>query len=446
MQIALSTHHVLVILAGTGLLALPYALRQGGLVVFILGMFLISSWNIYCMKLLCECLEYLIRLADFHDELVRSPVVNQKRSSGVLPWNGCDRFSIRLRDPPPPGTSTFAKLGWYALGDFGLWSIDCMMLILLLFINIAFEVAILTFLRDTPFTTGAKLIDGAVLAFILVPFCIVDDLSGLSKLSRFGLIVLGVTMAVVACYGIMGQDDIQLMNETVKEGQSGKSSSPFTLLPRNGLQGVSKWFGCVVFSFGVVPLTFNFRQSMTEPEKLPNAAAISMSIVGMVYAMIGVYFLYLFPNINNDLLAELPSTGFVATTTRLAMVVVVMASTPLLIVPCAEIIEGKVMKSGNASGSRKWMIIIRTLLLLSTVGVAAELPNFVAVLAFVGCFAVSMVSFVLPPGLHWLLLGQGFDKSQGGMDYPLWSRIGDISMLFVGFTTTIITTWFAWSS
>ena len=76
----------------------------------------------------------------------------------------------------------------------------------------------------------------------------------------------------------------------------------------------------------------------------------------------------------------------------------------------------------------------------------AELPNFVAVLAFVGCFAVSMVSFVLPPGLHWLLLGQGFDKSQGGMDYPLWSRIGDISMLFTGFTTTIITTWFAGSS
>lgn len=436
--------------AGTGILALPYACKQGGLVLFILGMFLISIWNVYCMKQLCESLEYLIRLADSPDDLIRSPTVNQKRSNRVLPWNKCDQFSIKFRDPPPEGTSAFSKLGWYALGEFGLWSIDLMMLMLLLFINIAFEVAILTFIQDTPFTTGEKLLDGTILALVLVPFCIVDDMSGLSKLSRFGLIILGITMVVVAFYGIIGRDDIQWINETV-EGQSesslDESASPFTLLPRNGMQGVSKWFGCVVFSFGVVPLTFNFRESMAEPEKLPQTAMISMSFVGVFYTIIGVCFLYLFPNIENDLLAEIPSTGIVATTTRFAMIIVVMASTPLLIVPCAEIIEGKILKRENGAGrrSRKWMIIIRTLLLLGTVSVAAELPNFVSVLAFVGCFAVSMVSFVLPPGLHWLLLGQGFDKSQGGMDYPLWSRICDISMLFIGFGTTIITTWFTGS-
>lgn len=400
------------------------------------------------MKQLCEALEYLIRLAECPNELLRCPVENPKISNGVLRWSGCDRFSIKFRDPPPEGTSAFSKLGWYALGDFGLWSIDLMMLMLLLFINIALEVAILSFVGETPFTTGEKLLDGTILGLILVPFCIVDDMSGLSKLSRFGLIILGITMAVVACYGFIGHHDIETVDGgEIEVNNFNENPSPFNLFPLDGIQGVSKWFGCVVFSFGVVPLTFNFRESMAEPEKLPQAAMISMTLVGVFYIIIGVSFLYLFPNIEDDLLAEIPSTGLIATMTRLAMIVVVMASTPLLIVPCAEIVEGKILKKENGHGrrSRKGMIIIRTLLLLGTVSVAAKLPDFVSVLSFVGCLAVSMVSFVLPPGLHWLLLGQGIDESQGGIDYPLWSRICDISMLFVGFVTTIITTWFTGS-
>jgi len=429
--------------AGTGILALPYALKHGGLLLFISGMFLISMWNVYCMKQLCDALEYLIRLAESPNEVVdRSPVELQKRRFSILGCCRYDRFSIKFRDPPPEGTSAFSKLGWYALGDFGLWSIDLMMLMLLLFINIALEVAILSFVEATPFTTGEKLVDGTILGLVLVPFCIVDDMSALSKLSRLGLIVLGFTMAVVACYGFIGHRDLESDTKTYNE-----NSSPFNLFPLNGIEGVSKWFGCVVFSFGVVPLTFNFRESMAEPEKLPQTAMISMTIVGVFYVIIGISFLYLFPDIEDDLLAEIPSTGLIATVTRLAMIIVVMASTPLLIVPCAEIIEGKIMKNENGQGrqSRKGMIIIRTSILLGTVSVAAKLPGFVSVLAFVGCFAVSMVSFVLPPGLHCLLLGQGFYDEPGGIAYPLWSRICDISMLLIGFLTTIITTWFTGS-
>lgn len=399
------------------------------------------------MTQLCEALEYLVYLAESPSEIVdHSPVANSKGRFRILRWNKCDRFSIKFRDPPPEGTSTFSKLGWYALGDLGLWSIDLMMLMLLLFINIAFEVAILSFVKQTPFTTGEKLFDGIILGLILVPFCIVDDMSALSKLSRLGLIILGITMAVIAGYGIIGR------HEAVAEAASDikmvdENPNPFNLFPLDGIQGVSKWFGCVVFSFGVVPLTFNFRESMAEPERLPRTAMFSMTIVGVFYVIVGVSFLFLFPSINDDLLAEIPSTGIIAMMTRMAMIITVMASTPLLIVPCAEIIEGKILGSQNnqENRSRMGMIIIRTILLLSTVSAAAELPDFVSVLAFVGCFAVSMVSFVLPPGLHWLLLGQGDDGKQEGMGYSLCSRICDVLMVVIGFATTIITTWFAGS-
>lgn len=229
-----------------------------------------------------------------------------------------------------------------------------------------------------------------------------------------------------------------------------KSSSPFNLFPLNGIEGVSKWFGCIVFSFGIVPLTFNFRESMAEPEKLPRTAMISMSLVGVCYTIIGLSFLYLFPNIENDLLAEIPSTGLLATTTRLAMILVAMASIPLLVVPCGEIIEGKITKNATANGetattSKTLLIIIRTCILLVTVSVAVKLPGFVSVLSFVGCAAVSMVSFVLPPGLHWLILGKRFYDGSEGTNYPLLARVCDILILMGGIATTVITTWFTGS-
>jgi amino acid permease len=441
--------------AGTGILALPYACKQGGLLLFIFGMFLIPLWNVYCMKLLCDSLEYLVRLADSPSDDIDvelSPETLKKQSISVFGHSKRDmimsRTLMRERLPPPIGTSSFSKLGWYAMGKGGLWIIDLMMLMLLLFINIAFEVAILTFAESTPFTTGRKIIDAIILGFLLVPLCIVDDMSALSKLSRLGLIILGFTMLVIAFYGISGYENNNLVINSESDGveNNNSSSNPFSLFPHNGIEGISKWFGCVVFSFGVVPLTFNFRESMAEPEKLQKAAMISMSLVGVCYVIIGVSFLYLFPNIEVDLLSKIPSHGMLATTTRLAMIITTMASTPLLIVPCAEIIEGKILNNEDGqTKSKKLMIIIRTCILLCTVLIASELPSFVSVLAFAGSFAVSMVSFVLPPGLHWLLLRQGYYDGPGGLDFPIWSRICDLSMLLIGFLTTIITTWFAGS-
>mmetsp|Transcript_45086 Transcript_45086/g.48790 ORF Transcript_45086/g.48790 Transcript_45086/m.48790 type:complete len:499 (-) Transcript_45086:88-1584(-) len=440
--------------AGTGILALPYACKQGGILLFVFGMILIPVWNVYCMRQLCEALEYLICLAestsDDDADVELSPGILEKKTVSFCGKSKRDmiisRKLMRERPPPPKGTSAFSKLGYYALGKTGLISIDLMMLVLLLSINIAFEVAILTFADATPFTTGTKLIDGIILGFLLVPLCIVDDMSALSKLSRLGLIVLGCTMFVIGFYGVSGYESNKYTDDSKSVVFVNNSNNQFSLFPLNGIEGVSKWFGCVVFSFGVVPLTFNFRDSMKEPEKLPQTAMISMSLVGVSYAVVGIVFLYLFPHIEEDLLSEIPSHGMIATSTRCAMIIVTMATTPLLIVPCAEIIEGKIMNNEDGqTKSKKLMIITRSFLSLGTVVAASKLSSFVSVLAFVGSFIVSTVSFVLPPALHWLLLRQGVGGGEGRAPFPMCSRLCDLSMLLIGLATTIITTWFSGS-
>eukprot|EP00543_Licmophora_paradoxa_P007399 CAMPEP_0202448042 /NCGR_PEP_ID=MMETSP1360-20130828/6834_1 /ASSEMBLY_ACC=CAM_ASM_000848 /TAXON_ID=515479 /ORGANISM="Licmophora paradoxa, Strain CCMP2313" /LENGTH=135 /DNA_ID=CAMNT_0049065411 /DNA_START=902 /DNA_END=1306 /DNA_ORIENTATION=- len=118
----------------------------------------------------------------------------------------------------------------------------------------------------------------------------------------------------------------------------------YNLLPLNGISGISHWFGCVAFGFGVVPLTYNYYDSMARPQEMVQATSIALFLVALGYIMIGSGLLILYPSIDTDLLEALPKSGPVPATVRLSMVVVIIASSPLLVLPCGELIEGKLHK------------------------------------------------------------------------------------------------------
>jgi Transmembrane amino acid transporter protein len=312
-----------------------------------------------------------------------------------------------------------------------------MLLMLLSGIVIAYEVAILSFSKGTPFTTHNNLLDALILAILLVPLCLVEDMSSLSKLSRLGLIILGMTMLVIAGYGLTGYD--QRVTDR-------NDSNAFQLFPSDGMSGVSHWFGCVVFGFGIVPLTMNFRESMAQPDFLPRTAWVSMLMVAAAYITIGTGGLFLYPDIQEDLLSELPA-GWLATIARLAMIVVVIATAPLLIVPCAEIVEGKIHHDGQVHPTTQ--LLARSAISLITVSISVMLPGFVTVLAFVGCFSVALVSFCVPPLLHGVLLRQrnqlhhhhqSSDRTSGHLHPPISGLLLDIVALVAGAVATAVTT------
>jgi amino acid permease len=260
-----------------------------------------------------------------------------------------------------------------------------------------------------------------------------------------GLSILGVAILVIAGYGIAGHNpeiytDIQV----------------FTWLPRDGMQGVSRWFGCVVFGFGIVPLTFNFRESMLEPQRLPHVALISMLLVAAFYIVTGVGLLYLYPTIDADVLSQIPNDQWLATLTRLAMIVVVVATAPLLVIPCSLIVEGKLHNHDSEIHpmTRLWT---RICLCFGTVAVSVMVPEFVLVLSFVGCFSVSLVSFCLPPLLHCTLLirhrqahnarptysyNSTTSTSNGSHDGSYVAIAVDCIALLCGIITTVVTTLF----
>ena len=110
---------------------------------------------------------------------------------------------------------------------------------------------------------------------------VVPNMGYLSKVSALGLIVLGLTFGVIAAFGDFHEDFHGL-----------------SFLPQNGLSGISHWFGCVVFGFGVVPLTYNFHDSMAEPHKMVPATGVALAGVALVYIAIGCGLVVLYPDVD----------------------------------------------------------------------------------------------------------------------------------------------------
>ena len=382
---------------GTGCLALPFAAQQGGLLLYTFGALGIALWNAFASKRLLDCLEVLVAKTHARTEDEQGG----KSSSG-------------RRSPPPSGTATLGKVAWYAMGPTALKFLDAMTVILLLGIIVAYQDAIRSFLQDTPCTTHSDIADAILIALMMAPLSIVPDVGYLSRISATGLAVLGFTFLVIAGYGMAQYD--------------GTLPSSLHWFPQDGLTGVSHWFGCTVFGFGVVPLTFNFRESMAEPSRMVGATTFALLGVALSYIIAGVGLLTLYPNIKGDVLHELPQEGILPIITRLAMVLVVLVTAPLLIVPCAELLEGKI----SAEPDQRTKVMVRFGICFVTVAISVGVPGFIYVLSFVGCFCVALVGFVVPPLFHLVLLR--------GRKAPLAIYWVDVIMLTWGIVATVIST------
>jgi hypothetical protein len=177
---------------------------------------------------------------------------------------------------------------------------------------------------------------------------------------------------------------------------------------------------------------------MADPTQMVPSTVVALSMVAVTYMAIGIGFWMLFPGLHGDLLEEFPTTGILPSITRLAMVVVVLVTAPLLIVPCGELLEGKVQlhRLGIALSEHTTRIIFRFGICILCVGVSLYVPGFVDVLSLVGCCCVAVVGFCVPPFLHALLCYQ----ARRHIPLNVCSMTVDILMLSWGIFATVIST------
>jgi len=246
-------------------------------------------------------------------------------------------------------------------------------------------------------STGSYPIDLTIIASIVILLTSVPDLRSVYAFSALGLLAIIIAFIVIFDYGIK------------QYGLIGFTELDWTahLWPKD-ISAVSNWFGTVVFSYGISPLVFNIQESMTEPNQMMTATNIALVSVSVVYVIIGngVAILYMPGNsygFTGEILDHLPQSLWVSTFVRLAMSLTTLATTPLIVIPCGDLIAGK-LGFGASNLSQGWKIVIRSGIIVTGAILAAMVPNFVAVVSFVGGCIVSLFCFVLPPLFHIVLL------------------------------------------
>lgn len=394
---------------GTGTLALPFGACQGGILFNIFGLALITLWNIYCVDRLVKCLDYV----ELKHLLSKPPSIkkgHRKTSSGRRRmFKRMDSSRIKIDEEMvkdeeslakkskgmPQNTNTFGKVAWHAFGTMGVWFVDTVMFILMFGIVIAYLDAILEFMKKTPLTSGSSLIDMFSSLIVIMPLCSIANLQSVAKFSAFGLIFLLGTFCVIAGFGI---------NEF---GLAGFDSISNEYLWPKDLTSVSNWFGVVVFSYGIVPFTYNVRESMSKPELMTLATQNALWLVFLVYivmsSLIPIIFLPGIPKFDGNVLDVLPH-GWIPTFLRLTMSLVISLTFPLIVVPLGELMEGKL--GLDLSSKRILQISLRFIVILLCGAVSVFVPSFVHVTSFLGCVSVSAVTFVCPPLFHMILVSQ----------------------------------------
>jgi amino acid permease len=392
---------------GTGILALPYACQQGGLVLYSVGMIAIGAWNVFCMSRLVKCLDLL------------PPALSADSAGGGGALHA--------------GISTFAKVAWYAYGDIGLHMVDGMMILLLIGIVVAYVAAVMSFMADTPLSINTT-VDAILTGLAMVSLSLVPNLDYLTRASAIGLFVLLMAFVVITAYGV--HDHFRLDESTA--GHQPAEDVPLKIWP-GSWANVSHWFGIVVFGYGIVPLTYNFHESMQEPHRLEEATSLAVGSVALLYVLLGVGLYYLFPQLESDILHQLPADpdAWIPLATRVGLSATIIATAPLLIVPCSQIVEGRILSRNRPS------LLVRLGVVFTCVLIAVVVPGFVRVVSLVGCLCVAVVSFCLPPFFHWRL---SFLYGNHVKHHEMATRWVDLAFLAWGIVATVVSTFYTLTS
>jgi solute carrier family 36 (proton-coupled amino acid transporter) len=387
---------------GTGILALPYACQQGGLVLYSFGMIAIGAWNVFCVSRLVKCLDLL-------------PTDNNADGTS-------SSSSLHA------GISTFAKVAWYSYGDLGLHLVDGMMILLLIGIVVAYVAAVMSFMADTPLSINPN-VDAILTGLAMVSLSLVPNLDYLTRASSIGLLVLLMAFVVITGYGV---HDRYWPAPAPTADQQDVSLKIWA----GSWANVSHWFGIVVFGYGIVPLTYNFHESMREPHRLEEVMALAVTSVALLYLLLGVGLYLLFPMLESDILHLMPSDrdAWIPLGTRVGLSATIIATAPLLIVPCSQIIEGRILSRNRPS------LLVRLGVVFTCVLIAVVVPGFVRVVSLVGCLCVAVVSFCLPPVFHWRL------SLLYGNDKHTTTRWVDLLLLAWGIVATIVSTFYTMTS
>lgn len=361
---------------GTGVLFLPKAFSNGGLLFSIVMISVFGVYSYYCYYIL----------------------VQAKTFTNV---------------------SSFGEIGFKL---YGKWMKN-LILISLVLTQIGFSCAYIIFTTDNlkAFIHNIFNFDPNYYWFFIIQLVIFIPLSFIRNVSKLSLTSLLANFCILSGLLIVVYFTVkEIAINGIKEFQPWINTSKFSL-----------FIGTAIFAFEGIGLILPIQDSMKNPEKFPVVLSMVIVTITMLMVLIAtIGYLAYGESIHTVILLNLPQDSLFVNLIQFFYSIAIMLSTPLQLFPAISIIERKLLPfkpnditttSGKFNWKVKWFKnFLRSLIVVSCILIAwfgaNNLDKFVS---FVGCFACIPLVYMYPPLLH--------SKS-----VPLESKARNFDYLLVG--------------
>lgn len=376
---------------GSGVLGLPFASSQGGLMAGVIGMITVSILSTVCVFLLLDC---------------KKKLGSRAKSFGDVGFGACGRVGHITVE----ACVVMSQMGF------------CVAYIIFITENLWRYVK---FMFATPESMVWILIPALVLLCWIRSMQVLAPFSLMSVLLIFG----GLLAVALHSWPLLGHgSNVQMFIP---------SSLPI-------------FVGMAIYSFEGIGLALPIENSMERPDRFPFVWILAMVIVTSTYVVFGAFGYSCYGDeVPSIITMVLPDNAY-SLLVKLGLAVALLFTYPIAMYPVFEIVEEswflQMLKSPEANGYNTpddaWQALeqralwkrrfARFLLVVLTALAATVIPDFSIVMAFIGSVPSNIMAFVLPSLFHARI----FWRHMGFL-----GRLRDLALLLLGGTAVVICTW-----
>lgn len=372
---------------GTGIMFLPKAFRNGGILFSSLVLITVSIITTVCFRLLLQC--------------------RSKYGGGGYGELGESIFGPRFRS---------LILASICLSQLGF---VCAGLIFTAENLLSFLNAVVPIDKEQPFGTASLI---AIQFVLLIPLALIRNIAKLGPSALLADVFILIGLVYIWYYDIAA-----LASRGAAPSMNLFNPSAFTLT-----------IGSAIFTFEGIGLILPIQSSMKEPEKFPYLLYLIMFIITAIFTSVGALCYATFGDETKiQIISNFPQDSKLVNAVQFLYSMAVLVGEPVQLFPAVRIIEQALFgdrASGKKSNSVKWkknalrsalMILCGVIAILG----ASDLDKFVAL---IGAFACVPLVYIYPPVLH--LRGMAESRTDKAYDIFLIC-IGVVAMAY----TTIMT-------
>jgi proton-coupled amino acid transporter len=365
---------------GTGVLFLPKAFKNGGLLFSSVTLIVVSLVSCLAFHLLLQC---RARYGGGYGEI--GEAIGGKRMRSII------LTSI-----------TISQIGFVCAG-------------------IIFTAENMDSFLEAVSKTSAPLSSKALIGIQLL---LLIPLAFIRNISKLGGAALLADVCILLGLGYIYYFDIS----TIAKENINKSVQLFN--PRD----FTLTIGSAIFTFEGIGLILPIQSSMKEPRKFETLLYVVMLIVTVIYTSIGALSYATFGDKTTvEIISNFPQDDKLVNAVQFLYSLAVLVGTPVQLFPAMRIVEGALFghRSGRSEPRTKWeknafrASIVCVCGVISALG-AADLDKFVAL---IGSFACIPLVYIYPAYLHWKGIAQN-----------KYVKAGDMFLISVGFIAMIYTT------